>query len=112
MGFRGHARTFLGLLCAASTLQHTTPFSPNSALSRVFAAGRHVGQQHQAVFCDMDQAQREYNLNVGKAIDVLRNDVPHTLSQVSTRRRPTDRPTDRPTVFVSCPIFARARADA
>ena len=80
------------------TLQHTTPFSPNSALSRVFAAGRHVGQQHQAVFCDMDQAQREDNLNVGKAIDVLRNDV-HTLSQVSTRRRP-------PPTVVSAP-FAR-----
>ena len=31
----------------------------------------------------MDEEKREYNLNVGKAIDVLRHDVPDILSQVS-----------------------------
>lgn len=36
---------------------------------------------HQVVSCSMDEEKREYNLNVGKAIDVLRHDVPDILSQ-------------------------------
>ena len=78
------------LVVVAMKVDRTTPFMPSPGALRLFRpSGGGQNQQslhHQAVFCDMDQEKREYNMNVGKAIDVLRNDVPDLLSQV----RPTD----------------------
>ena len=89
---RGFNSLLATLLVVAMKVDRTTPFAATSGALRLLRpSGSLQNQQslHQAVFCDMEQEKREYNMNVGKAIDVLRSDVPDLLSQV--RRKDADR---------------------